>query len=46
MLLIEQEGFSQLQFTFTGRYPYLWKSMICRGIMEKEEYLSVSYPLP
>lgn len=30
--LMEQEGFSQLQFKFTGRYPYLWKSMLCRGI--------------
>ncbi len=40
--LMEQEGFSQLQFTFTGRYPYLWKSMICQGIVKKEEDLSAS----
>lgn len=30
--LMEQEGLSQIQFKFTGRYPYLWKSMICSSI--------------
>ena len=28
-LLLEQEGFTDTQFKFAGRYPYLWKSMLC-----------------
>jgi 2-polyprenyl-3-methyl-5-hydroxy-6-metoxy-1,4-benzoquinol methylase len=28
-LLLEQEGFADTQFQFAGRYPYLWKSMLC-----------------
>jgi 2-polyprenyl-3-methyl-5-hydroxy-6-metoxy-1,4-benzoquinol methylase len=27
--LLEQEGFINTQFKFAGRYPYLWKSMLC-----------------
>ncbi len=27
--LLEQEGFTTTQFKFAGRYPYLWKSMLC-----------------
>lgn len=27
--LLEQEGFSHIQFEFAGRIPYLWKSMLC-----------------
>ena len=27
--LIESEGFSNLEFQFAGRLPYLWKSMLC-----------------
>ncbi|ELS02166.1 methyltransferase family protein [Xenococcus sp. PCC 7305] len=27
--LIESEGFSNLEFHFAGRLPYLWKSMLC-----------------
>jgi len=34
--LMEKEGFSQIEFKFAGRYPYLWKSMICRGNLAKE----------
>jgi 2-polyprenyl-3-methyl-5-hydroxy-6-metoxy-1,4-benzoquinol methylase len=34
--LMKQEGFSQVQFKFAGRYPYLWKSMICKGVLEEE----------
>ena len=31
--LMEQEGLTQIQFKFAGRYPYLWKSMIGSGIV-------------
>ena len=27
--LLESEGFTNLQFDFAGRLPYLWKSMLC-----------------
>ncbi|MBE9166977.1 class I SAM-dependent methyltransferase [Pleurocapsales cyanobacterium LEGE 06147] len=27
--LLESEGFTDLQFDFAGRFPYLWKSMLC-----------------
>lgn len=27
--LLEQEGFGRPHFTFAGRLPFLWKSMIC-----------------
>jgi 2-polyprenyl-3-methyl-5-hydroxy-6-metoxy-1,4-benzoquinol methylase len=27
--LLETEGFTDLQFRFTGRAPYLWKAMLC-----------------
>jgi hypothetical protein len=27
--LLESEGFTNLKFDFAGRFPYLWKSMLC-----------------
>lgn len=30
--LMEEEGLSQIEFKFAGRYPYFWKSMICCAI--------------
>ncbi|MBE9041617.1 class I SAM-dependent methyltransferase [Oscillatoriales cyanobacterium LEGE 11467] len=27
--LLESEGFTDIQFEFAGRFPYLWKSMLC-----------------
>jgi 2-polyprenyl-3-methyl-5-hydroxy-6-metoxy-1,4-benzoquinol methylase len=27
--LLEQEGFTETAFKFAGRFPYLWKSMLC-----------------
>jgi 2-polyprenyl-3-methyl-5-hydroxy-6-metoxy-1,4-benzoquinol methylase len=27
--LVKSEGYQDIQFKFAGRYPYLWKSMIC-----------------
>ena len=27
--LLREEGFSNLKFNFAGRFPYLWKSMLC-----------------
>lgn len=27
--LLEQEGFTDIRFHFAGRFPYLWKSMLC-----------------
>ena len=27
--LLESEDFTNLQFNFAGRLPYLWKSMLC-----------------
>lgn len=27
--LLKQEGYTNIQFTFSGRCPYLWKSMLC-----------------
>jgi len=27
--LLKSEGFSNINFKFTGRLPYLWKSMLC-----------------
>jgi 2-polyprenyl-3-methyl-5-hydroxy-6-metoxy-1,4-benzoquinol methylase len=32
-LLLEQEGFTDPQFKFAGRYPYLWKSMLCSSTL-------------
>lgn len=29
--LLESEGFETVSFKFAGRYPYLWKSMLCLG---------------
>jgi hypothetical protein len=27
--LLKTEGFTDLHFNFAGRFPYLWKSMLC-----------------
>jgi 2-polyprenyl-3-methyl-5-hydroxy-6-metoxy-1,4-benzoquinol methylase len=27
--LLEAEGFTDIEFKFAGRFPYLWKSMLC-----------------
>ncbi|MUL37288.1 class I SAM-dependent methyltransferase [Gloeocapsopsis dulcis] len=27
--LLQEEGFTNLNFKFAGRFPYLWKSMLC-----------------
>ena len=27
--LLETEGYTEIDFKFTGRFPYLWKSMLC-----------------
>ncbi|WP_324611102.1 methyltransferase domain-containing protein [Moorena producens] len=27
--LLETEGYTDIQFKFAGRLPYLWKSMLC-----------------
>lgn len=32
--LMQQEGIEQIQFKFAGRYPLLWMSMICCGVMK------------
>jgi hypothetical protein len=29
---LEQEGFANVQFKFAGRFPYLWKSMLCSSV--------------
>jgi 2-polyprenyl-3-methyl-5-hydroxy-6-metoxy-1,4-benzoquinol methylase len=33
--LLNSEGFSNLEFDFAGRFPYLWKSMLCSGFLCK-----------
>jgi 2-polyprenyl-3-methyl-5-hydroxy-6-metoxy-1,4-benzoquinol methylase len=34
--LLKEEGFDSLQFKFTGRSPYLWKSMLCSAVLASE----------
>jgi 2-polyprenyl-3-methyl-5-hydroxy-6-metoxy-1,4-benzoquinol methylase len=29
--LLEIEGYTDIEFRFAGRFPYLWKSMLCSG---------------
>lgn len=31
--LLEEENFTNLSFKFAGRVPYLWKSMLCAGVL-------------
>lgn len=33
--LLKQEGFTSIHFTFAGRFPYLWKSMLCSASPQK-----------
>lgn len=33
--LLESEGFSPQKFDFAGRFPYLWKSMLCSCTLTK-----------
>ncbi len=28
-ILLESENYTDINFKFAGRYPYLWKSMLC-----------------
>jgi 2-polyprenyl-3-methyl-5-hydroxy-6-metoxy-1,4-benzoquinol methylase len=34
--LLQQEGFTQANFKFAGRIPYLWKSMLCSSSIANE----------
>lgn len=29
--LLQETGYQNIQFQFSGRVPYLWKSMICKA---------------
>ncbi|WP_373530713.1 class I SAM-dependent methyltransferase [Nostoc sp.] len=33
--LLESEGYTDIKFNFTGRFPYLWKSMLCSSTLVK-----------
>lgn len=33
--LLETEGYSDLEFKFVGRFPYLWKSMLCCAVFNQ-----------
>jgi 2-polyprenyl-3-methyl-5-hydroxy-6-metoxy-1,4-benzoquinol methylase len=33
--IFQEEGFTDIKFKFAGRTPYLWKSMLCSGILAK-----------
>lgn len=34
--LMESEGYQDMTFKFAGRFPYLWKSMLCCGKVSKD----------
>ncbi len=34
--LLEEEGFTNIEFKFAGRFPYLWKSMLCSVSLDKK----------
>ncbi|MDJ0898543.1 MAG: class I SAM-dependent methyltransferase [Xenococcus sp. MO_188.B8] len=34
--LLELEGFINLKFDFAGRFPYIWKSMLCSCTLKSE----------
>lgn len=36
--LLQEEGFTNLQFKFAGRMPYLWKSMLCSARVRGEHH--------
>lgn len=31
--LLSDEGYTDIQFEFAGRFPYLWKSMLCSSLL-------------
>ncbi|MBD2676763.1 MULTISPECIES: methyltransferase domain-containing protein [Nostoc] len=33
--LLEEEGFTDINFKFAGRVPYFWKSVLCSATLEK-----------
>ncbi|MBE9033796.1 class I SAM-dependent methyltransferase [aff. Roholtiella sp. LEGE 12411] len=33
--LLQEEGFGQINFKFAGRFPYLWKSMLCSSFVTR-----------
>ncbi|MFS0515849.1 class I SAM-dependent methyltransferase [Nostoc sp. UIC 10607] len=33
--LLEEEGFTDINFKFAGRVPYFWKSVLCSAALEK-----------
>ncbi|MFN6495909.1 MAG: class I SAM-dependent methyltransferase [Nostoc sp. DedQUE01] len=33
--LLEEEGFTDINFKFAGRLPYFWKSVLCSAALEK-----------
>ena len=36
--LLREEGYSDLQYQFSGRLPYLWKTMLCSGKLSDSTY--------
>ena len=34
--LLENEGYTDIEFRFAGRFPYLWKSMLCSSTLVSE----------
>ncbi len=35
--LLESENYTDINFKFAGRYPYLWKAMLCSSTLVKPE---------
>ena len=33
--LLESEGFTEINFKFAGRVPYLWKTMLCSSRIDR-----------
>ncbi|GAB4214441.1 MAG: class I SAM-dependent methyltransferase [Synechococcales cyanobacterium] len=40
--LLIAEGYTDLQFKFAGRAPYLWKSMLCNATLSKTQHTQSS----